>query len=345
MNPQPPRVKIPVTGPDGLIAVVPHLLGFHPDHSLVIAGAADPGQRISLVLRYDLPAPPDQEDAAQIAAHAAKVLRRQQVTTAAIIGYGPGHLVTPVTDRTRQQFADNGIAVADALRVHDGRYWSYLCTSLSCCPPEGQLAPGAHPAAAALDGAGVTAAASRDAVAASIAPIVGPDADTMRQAIGEAERVASRQLARSGPDAVEDAGRAAVKDAIAAYRGGGTITIPDQLARLAVALTNLPVRDDAWARMDPGHHASHARLWSEVTRHAQPGYVAGPASLLAFTAWQAGHGALAQLALDRAMTDDPAYSMAHLLRDALNEGLPPSAAVLPMSPEEVAASYQARRRR
>jgi len=35
--------------------------------------------------------------------------------------------------------------------------------------------------------------------------------------------------------------------------------------------------------------------------------------------------------------------MALLLRDALDAGTPPSAAVLPMTPDEVAASYDARR--
>jgi hypothetical protein len=77
----------------------------------------------------------------------------------------------------------------------------------------------------------------------------------------------------------------------------------------------------------------------DLTRHAQPGYIAAPASLLAFVAWQAGNGALANLALDRAEADDPGYSMARLLRDTLTAGAPPSLAVLPMTPEEVAASY------
>jgi Domain of unknown function (DUF4192) len=64
---------------------------------------------------------------------------------------------------------------------------------------------------------------------------------------------------------------------------------------------------------------------------------------LAFVAWQSGNGGLANLALDRALADEPDYSMAKLLRDALSAGIPPSAAVLSMTPEEVAASYDARR--
>jgi len=61
--------------------------------------------------------------------------------------------------------------------------------------------------------------------------------------------------------------------------------------------------------------------------------------LLAFTAWQAGDGALANIALDRAVASDPAYSMALLLRDIMDAGVPPSAARMPMTPDQVAASY------
>ena len=76
-----------------------------------------------------------------------------------------------------------------------------------------------------------------------------------------------------------------------------------------------------------------------MVRRAQPGHVAAPAALLAFVAWQSGDGALANVALDRALADDPRYSMALLLRQVITAGAPPSLARLPMTPEEVAASY------
>ena len=77
----------------------------------------------------------------------------------------------------------------------------------------------------------------------------------------------------------------------------------------------------------------------DLTRLAPAGYIAGPASLLAFTAWQHGDGALANVALDRALADDDEYSMAQLLRQVLAAGASPDLAVLPMTPEEVAESY------
>jgi hypothetical protein len=91
--------------------------------------------------------------------------------------------------------------------------------------------------------------------------------------------------------------------------------------------------------MDPAHHRAHRRLWTDLVRRARPGYVAPAATLLALTAWQGGDGALANLALDRALADIPDYPMALLIRDALAAGAPPSIATPPMTPEQVADSY------
>jgi hypothetical protein len=136
-----------------------------------------------------------------------------------------------------------------------------------------------------------------------------------------------------------DAGRQAVKDALTTYQDGGRITADETIAWLSVVLGHLAVRDDAWARMDPGHRAAHVRLWTDVVRRVRPEYLPAPASLLAFTAWQSGEGALANIAIDRALEADPRYSLALLLRDIMDSGVPPSAARVPMTPEQVAASY------
>jgi hypothetical protein len=91
--------------------------------------------------------------------------------------------------------------------------------------------------------------------------------------------------------------------------------------------------------MDPAHRQAHCRLWTDVLRGAALDFVPAPASLLAFTAWQSGNGALAAMAVDRALVADPGYSMAQLLAGAVEAALPPSAARMPMSPAAVAASY------
>jgi hypothetical protein len=346
VNPQPQPQSpalVQVRAADALIAVVPYLLGFHPQDSLVVLAISRSDSRVRLAFRFDLPDPPDRAITAQIVRHAAVLLTRNKFADAVIIGYGPGTLVTPLADLARQALPAAGIELHDVLRVDDGRCWSYICTDPSCCPAEGvPVGSATHPAAAVLAGAGIAAASSRDALAATISRLTGPEGDAMAEATALAERAAC-QLAVSGPRTLLADGLAAVQHAITMYQSGGSLSTPGEFARLAVALTSLRIRDDAWARMDPAHQADHLRLWTDLTRRARPGYIAPPASLLAFTAWQAGDGALANLALDRALADQPDYSMALLLRDALTACLPPTAARLPMTPEEVAASYDDRR--
>ena len=341
-------VRVRAGSPEALLAIVPHLLGFVPRDSLVVIGLQPPNHLIKVTLRYDLPDPPGAGVAEDIAAHAVGVIGSQRLTALVAVGYGPPVLVDLVADALGAAAGRAGIDVADILRVENGCYWSYLCTDEACCPAAGTpFDPGAHAAAVALAGTGHSVLADRSAVAARIAPLDGTAAESMRQATCRAERRVSRLLAKVRKSARLGAARRviaaeglnAVSSVIATYRAGGSCTTDYQVAWITVALRDLRVRDDAWARMDPAHLDAHRRLWTDVTRRAQPGYVAAPASLLAFVAWQAGDGALANVALDRALADEPRYSMALLLRQVITAGAPPALARLPMTPEEVAASY------
>ncbi|HEV2932658.1 MAG TPA: DUF4192 domain-containing protein [Streptosporangiaceae bacterium] len=343
-----PSVVVRVSSPLALLAVVPHVLGFVPEASVVVIGLAPPRDRLRVTLRYDLPDPPDSGLIADLVAHAVGVIGSQHLTAAVAVGYGPEELVSPVAEAFRDAADKAGIDLLDFLRVQDGRYWSFLCRNEACCPASGtpvDLTP--HSAAAAMVGGGAPVLAGRAAVAASVAPIGGIAAESMRQATRRAERHVVQQLARirkssrlgAARQMIAAEGLASVGAMIARYRGGGRFTSDYEIARITVALHDLRVRDDAWARMDPRGADEHCRLWVDVVRRAQPGHVAAPAALLAFVAWQCGEGALANVALDRALADDPEYSMALLLRQVITAGAPPTLARLPMTPEEVAASY------
>jgi Domain of unknown function (DUF4192) len=347
---QEPAVVVRAGSPASLLRLIPHLLGFVPEASLVVIGVAPPRDRIRVTLRYDLPDPPAADQVAEIAAHALGVLNAQRLTAAVAVAYGPEALVTPVAAELREAAWQAAVDVRDFLRVEDGRYWSYVCGNEKCCPAEGvpfEGAPADPDEAAALASVGDRVLASRDAVAARVAPLGGIARESMRQATRRAERHIAQLLGkvrRSGRlgtarRMIAAEGLAAVGVMITRYRDGGRFTSDDEIARVTVALRDLRVRDDAWARMDPAYSGAHQRLWTDVVRRAQPGYVAAPAALLAFVAWQSGSGALANVALDRALADDAKYSMALLLRQVITAGAPPALARLPMTPEEVAASY------
>ena len=287
---RPNPVQVRAGSPESLLAIVPGLLGFVPQASLVVIGTEAPHDRIKVTLRYDLPDPPGAGVSADIAAHAVGVIGSQRLATLVAVGYGPGSLVDPVAGALGAAARTAGIDVLDILRVEDGRYWSYFCADRDCCPAAGMpFDPAAHSAAAALASAGNRVLADRAAVAARVAPLGGIAAESMRQATRRAERHAGQLLAKVRKSSRIGAARRliaaeglnAVGAMIATYRAGGKYTTDYQIAWLTVALRDLRVRDDAWARMDPAYQDAHRRLWIDVTRRAQPGYVAAPAALLA----------------------------------------------------------------
>jgi hypothetical protein len=344
-----PRLRVRIGSPTSLLAVIPGLLGFDPGPSIVVIGTEPRTAQVRVTLRYDVPDPRHPGTAAALAEHAVSLLAAQGVTSAVAVGYGADAAVSPVAAALRERAAKAGIAVTEVLRAENGRYWSYVCTAPECCPPEGTpFDITGHPAARALRAAGGRVLADRAALAATVAAAGGAPGATMRRATRESLAQVTRCVTRldhagirvSPPRLTAALGQVAVCDAIRRYRAGELVPA-EHAAWLTVALGQVRVRDDAWARMDPEHQGAHLRLWTDLTRLARPGYVAAPASLLAFVAWQAGDGALANVALDRALADNARYSMALLLREALDSGAPPSMARLPMTPEEVAAAYDA----
>jgi hypothetical protein len=341
------KVQLQAATPDAVLAVVPHMLGFYPSSSLVVLGLGEQN-RVMVTFRYDLPAPPDSHLAEDIAEHACYVLDRERIRSALLVGYGPEDLVAPAVGATAVRLIGSGVELHEVLRADSGRYWSMLCDDPACCPPGGRsYDPGSHPAAAAMTEAGLAAQPDREALARTLQRPAG-SADVIARATSRALLRLSQLTELGEADGDRDPqlratriGRREVQRAIRRYRAGATIDSIEHLAWLAVLMADLRVRDDAWARMDPAFRDHHCRLWTDVLRCAALDYAPAPGALLAFTAWQAGNGVLAAIAVDRALGADPGYSMARLLSEAIEAALPPSAARLPMTPAAVAASYGA----
>ncbi|GAA0314288.1 hypothetical protein GCM10010151_00460 [Actinoallomurus spadix] len=324
--------------PADVVAAIPYLVGFHPADSVVVlcCGGADGAYAI----RLDLTA----SDA--LLDHVTELITRRRPADVILTGYGPGARVTPVVERVGDRLTRDGVRLREVLRVEDGRYWSYLCTDPACCPPEGTFVDvrGSAVAAAAIAG-GLVALPDREELARMIAPMGG---EAMRQATERAERrlTSWADVPRDGvarADAtrgrmarrVAEEGVRLVRLLIERARAGGDPPTDEEVAWLGVLLVNLRVRDEAWVRIDDGEIGAHIRLWRDVMRRVAEPYLPGPACLLAFAAWRAGEGALANLALDRALAADPHYSMARLLHELFVSGLPPWSVPLDITSEQL----------
>jgi hypothetical protein len=318
------RVTVPVRTLAQLINVVPYLLGFSPgERDFVVLGVAQPSGRVRVLMRWELPDPPSPVLAVLYAGDAVKALAAGGCAGAAAIGFGPGWLVAPQVAQLGRAVTSAGLRLRAALRAEGGRYWCCLCRDPGCCPAEGTpYSPAGDPAAAACEAAGVVVAPGREMLAASIAPARGEQAEAVEAAVRgaagraarNARRAARRRAAGRACRPRATVGHRAVTGAVRAYRAGGSLTSPVDLATLAVALTFPAVRERAWLLMDPAHCRAHQRLWTDLARLAPPGLRIAPAGLLALVAGQSGDGPLARIALYQALADGLEHQVPPVLR-------------------------------
>ncbi|CAL8979210.1 hypothetical protein CELL_03110 [Cellulomonas sp. T2.31MG-18] len=124
-----------------------------------------------------------------------------------------------------------------------------------------------------------------------------------------------------------------VRDAVLVALVPGTGSLPERSvtgartsaeadAGLADALA-LVVDPSLGVRPPSGATRIHERALERVVAHGERGHQEPALTLLALLAWWRGDGARAQLLLARAFESDPAYRLAHLIDDAVAQGVPP----------------------
>ena len=306
-----------LSGPGDIVATIPSLCGFLPHESIVVLSLRGPRKRLGLTIRLDLPPPAAEADAAELLAE--RVVG-DGGAAAVVVVYGAARRPALV-DAVGECCEAQGVEVTEALHVADGRWSSYVC-SAPCCPQEGTELPPVPPlveAQQALDGRAVLT--SRSDLVAALAPPSFLRAQQCAQAcdaamaaqlqlrddVGEAAaRTSALQRARAALDAVAH----------------GTQLDDRACAAVAVALQDVRVRDEV-ATWSLKRSDALLSLAEQVARATPPPYDPPVCTLLAWIAYARGDGARANVALDRALASDPSYSLALLLRQALDGALPP----------------------
>lgn len=306
-----------LSSPGDVVASVPSLCGFVPTDSVVLLSLRGPRRRVGLTIRLDLPGASSEAGAAQLLAER---VAGDGAAAAVVVVYAARRrraLVTAVT----QALGERGVTVTEALHVDGDRWTSYDC-SRPCCPPEGTPVPPV-PALVdvqcALDGRAVLA--SRQELQQSLAAPVLLEAASCLQALQEAERQWLIALEEVGEEAVRAQVLELARSALAEVEQGQVLDLP-RAAQLALGLHDVRVRDEVatWSLTDADAVLS---LAEQLVRRTTPPYDAPACTLLAWVAYARGDGSRANVALDRALATDPAYSLAQLLRTALDGALPP----------------------
>ncbi|MGP4103834.1 DUF4192 domain-containing protein [Nonomuraea sp. KM90] len=304
-------------GPHDIIALIPYLFGFQPTSSIVTLVVRE--GRLHYASRHDLPEDPQQVP--HQAALCRRLAARYRAESVVVVGYGPADRVDPLLDHLRQEYADAGITVTSMLRCQHNRFWWHPNDQTIDGTPY-DITTNRMAAHAVL--AGRVAFPDHDSFAALLQPIGGADREAMRTATQVARRRADQLLRTVPPRFWYDEGVLQLRQALALSAAHQPLSA-DARAWLCVLLASRPVRDRALVMVAVHGEDAHLRLWSDLTRHAEPGYVAAPATLLALVAYQNGDGPLAGIAVDRAIADSPHYRLALLLNAVMHHGASPLA--------------------
>ncbi len=315
-----PRLRTP----GEIAAVTPLLVGFEPRESLVGLSLRGPGRTVGLVLRVDLSESP------LLVEQVVHALVRDGARSALLLVHtaarsdGDDHPWAGLVGAVESRLQQRRVPVTEALLVRDGRWWSYRCR-LTCCPPEGLPVEGgsAKVQAVAAEQAfgGRAQLASREELVASVEPVLPlgsrPAEQLQERALGDL-----RRRLRLDPVAARRLELARWRAALEAWEQRPGSLEPEAAARLVAALHPVLVRDQvaAWCLDRPEPLLG---LLLQLCRSSVPPHDAPVCAVLAWVAYAQGQGALALVAVDRALRTDAAYSLAKLLEQAVERVVPP----------------------
>jgi hypothetical protein len=307
-----------LTSAHDLITAVPFLIGFQPSQSIVLISLK--GDAISLAMRIDLPEVITSEAIDLLAHH----FLRDESEAALLIAYmpdgrsdGDSILISIGAGLLR-----NGVEVLESVVVQAGRYRSIICRDRSCCPADGIEIPAIEDSEIAAEHvvAGIPMPYRDIAELIDSIAAVESSHDFRWSAIVnkffiDESAVNISELRRDGIETMDLL--------VDEYQMGHGARDRDLVARMIGRMSDVQVRDYALGVHSEDTFDIYFAMWRELLTFAPSGFVAPIACIVAAMAYESGDGALAQKALDRALTDDERYPLAALLRRVFNAGWPP----------------------
>ncbi|MFE0458332.1 DUF4192 domain-containing protein [Kitasatospora sp. NPDC058965] len=329
-------------GPADMAAMLPYLLGFYPDDSIVAVSLHGAALQQVGAIRVDIPEDPATwaPVATEVATTLVELSAQRGKPAQAVLLYlcrdpepdGAAAITAlrPLAAELLRAFREADLTVKELLCVSAGRWWSFLCADPDCCAPEGipvETTRDPRAVVAAATFAGLAPRGSRKAIAAGLAPVGPPQGERIRHALERQMAQVVRELAKpDGPARVMRANAELIAQAMAESRTGPPPLDDDRTARLIVALQHRVTRDRGAEYAEPEELAAALRLWRFLSRQCvapYEEYAKAPLTLLAWTSWLAGDTATSRVALGMALELDPDYTLAELLYLSLNGGLPP----------------------
>ncbi|MBQ0824971.1 DUF4192 domain-containing protein [Streptomyces sp. RG38] len=354
----PDEAQVTLRTPAELAEALPYLLGYRPEDSIVLAALRDRDGRGRLGGRARLGIPADEGDWADAARQLAHGLiagsERRGVRPEQMVAFlcqdpAPGETgrqvmtrLRPLAQALRVACGVLDVPVVEALCVSDGRFWSYCCDDVECCPPEGAALglPGTSVVAAAATYAGIQVRGSLGELRVRLLPRQDAAARGQEAALDAAGLTLVSRLLDDGcrPEVeaetlelaegimrrLSDAGP--VSGVSAQDARDDRLLRDDEAAALILGLQDRATRDRAAEWMEGADAGPALRLWRALSRRCTGAYgehAAATLALAGWVAWSTGDELEAREALAMALGADPDYLFARLLHRACNEGLDP----------------------
>jgi hypothetical protein len=316
------REDFELSRPGALIAALPAVLGFVPEHSLVLVSFGD--GELGSVMRVDL-----SEELAD------RVGPLAEVAAAA----APEAVIAVIVDSDaaycpscNEEYRQLSVALAEALSQHNIELWAThvvdqvaLGGRWHCVEGCGSSGLVDDPAASPLAAAAVLEGRRLYPRRADLQAVIAPD-DPVRSAAlaGAVRQQAARRRAAHGAHPVRCT-RGDVEMAMAAADrvAAGESLSDTEVATLGCALSDAQVRDILYA-LAVGESAGEVEsLWALLARTLPVPWRVEALVLIAFSAYARGDGPLAGVSLQDALRCEPDHRMAGMLDTALQSGLRP----------------------
>ncbi|MCW2785884.1 MAG: hypothetical protein JWP74_2401 [Marmoricola sp.] len=315
-----------------LLAIVPYVIGFHPEDSAVLltfggpgSSPRDPGRSGRTVspsfhARVDLPVSEHEHRAT--ATMLREVVVRHRSSLVGLVLYTEDVAAASLfADLLTTGLRIDGVEILDVVRVEGDRFYCLDDPTDPGVPFDLRE----HPFTAAQVLAGRVVHDSRTALADSL---IGTDGDDAALVATAASKVV---------DDLVDVGRSSdqigatmvrhsrwLRTQVKRFVAGGPLPTAAEAGRMLVLVSFDSAREVAWSGMSRADAQRHVELWSDLVRRAPVDLRAGVGGLLGLAAWLHGDGALAWCALDRCFESDPDDSLGQHVAFLVESATPPS---------------------
>ncbi|MFE3525367.1 DUF4192 domain-containing protein [Streptomyces sp. NPDC059161] len=337
-----PNPRVPINGPGDFAELLPFLIGYQPEDTIVLHGVIAPGLGTGPTLTLPLSEDPAHWQAA-VETFALRFLHitrqpgRHDIQH--IVAYlcrtpRPGHnaketaeSLRPLADYLIEAFTNLGRAPVNAvITLVDNYWWAYESQRPGVC--EGEPLPDPddpNSLTTQLIRHGYTPGRRASEITQEFQPTEPEDAAYLLRALdNEGAAWAQHCAAPSQDHTFLEGTHALLETAMRDFRTGATELAHDITARLAHGLHDEWAQDHGLEYIEDDDLPHARRLWAFLARRCLPPYepAAVPAlTLLAAVAWRQHDLPTARLALQRALTLDPDDESADAIHGAINSGL------------------------